>query len=149
MMLHFLHRYVWDTVVILEEGNLPHPWCPRCDMLVPWSTLNERHIATAQCARGEERKQLRLAEEELRESSKRAFQAYEKTLENATVFKYMGRVMTTVGDTKTEVSGKLQKVKKIWGWMSRHLIREGTDPKILEKFSKAVVQAVLVLGAEM
>ena len=26
--VHFLHRHVRDTVVILEEGNLPHPQCP-------------------------------------------------------------------------------------------------------------------------
>ena len=32
MRVHFVHRYVQDTVVMLEEGNLPHPRCPRCDM---------------------------------------------------------------------------------------------------------------------
>ena len=52
MGVHFLHRHVLDNVFILEEGNLPQPWCPRCDMLVPWSALNQRHPATAQCARG-------------------------------------------------------------------------------------------------
>ena len=35
MRVYFLHRHVRDTVVVLEEGNLPHPRCPRCDMLVP------------------------------------------------------------------------------------------------------------------
>ena len=35
MQVHFLHRHVLDTVVILEEGNLPHPRCTRCDMMVP------------------------------------------------------------------------------------------------------------------
>ena len=24
--VNFLHRHVRDTVIILEEGNLPHPW---------------------------------------------------------------------------------------------------------------------------
>ena len=28
MWLHFWHRHVRDTVVILEEGTLPHPRCP-------------------------------------------------------------------------------------------------------------------------
>ena len=36
MKVHFLHRNVLDTVVILEEVNLPHPRCTRCFMLVPW-----------------------------------------------------------------------------------------------------------------
>ena len=25
MLVHFLHLHVWDTVVILDKGNLPHP----------------------------------------------------------------------------------------------------------------------------
>ena len=29
MRVHFLHRHVHDTVVMLEEGNLPLPRCPR------------------------------------------------------------------------------------------------------------------------
>ena len=52
MRVNFIHRNVQDNVVILEEGNLPHPRCPQCDMLVPWRALNMRHLATAQCARG-------------------------------------------------------------------------------------------------
>ena len=43
MRLHFWHQHVQNTVVILEEGNLPHPWLPLCDMLVPWQSLNRSH----------------------------------------------------------------------------------------------------------
>ena len=32
--VHLWHRHIRDTVVILEEGNLPHPLCLLCDMLV-------------------------------------------------------------------------------------------------------------------
>ena len=35
IQVHFLQQHVRDNVVILEEGNLPHHRCPRCDMLVP------------------------------------------------------------------------------------------------------------------
>ena len=62
MRVHFLHGHVLYTVVILEEVNLPHPRCPRCGMLVPQRTLNRRHPATAQCARGLERKRRRLVD---------------------------------------------------------------------------------------
>ena len=47
MRVHFVHRHVQDTVVMLEEGNLPHPWCARCDMQVPRKALNGRHLGTA------------------------------------------------------------------------------------------------------
>ena len=125
MRVHFLHRRVQDTVIILEEGNIPHPRCPQCDMMVPWQALNRRHLATTQCARGAERKRKRLAEEELWEISERAFQAYGAPLEHVAEFNYLGRVMMAVDDDWPEVAGIPQKVRKSWGRMSRILRREG------------------------
>ena len=112
MQVHFLHRHVQETVVILEEGNLPHPRCPCCNKLLPWRTLNRRHLSTTQCTRGAKRKRRRLVEEELRESTERAFQAYGKPLENMTAFRYLGRVMMAGDDDWTAVVGNLQKVRK-------------------------------------
>ena len=62
MQVHFLHQHVLDTVAIMEEGNLPHLRCARCDMLVPQRDLNRRHPATSHCSRGAEQKRRRLAE---------------------------------------------------------------------------------------
>ena len=73
MRVHFFHQNVHDTVIILEEGNLSHPRCPRCNIMVTWRAINRTHLVTAQCARGKERKRRRLVEEELREISERAF----------------------------------------------------------------------------
>ena len=86
MRLHFLHRHVLDTVEILEEGNTPHPRCTQCDIMVPRRALNIRHPATAHCAREADCKRRRLAQEELREISERAFEAYGEPLENVTAF---------------------------------------------------------------
>ena len=80
MRTHLLHRNVLDTVVILEEGKLPHPWRTQCDMLVPRRALNARHAVTYKCARGAEWKRQRLAEAELREISGRYFEAYGELL---------------------------------------------------------------------
>ena len=52
MRVHFCRRHVRDTVIILEEGNLPHPRCEECDMLVPWWSLNGRHKDTEMCRSG-------------------------------------------------------------------------------------------------
>ena len=65
MLVQILHRHVRDTVIILEEGNLPHPRCPKCNMLVPWKALNRRHITITRCAKGVEWKRQCLAEEEI------------------------------------------------------------------------------------
>ena len=76
LRIHFVHRHVWDTVVILEEGNRPHPHCPRCDMFVPWGALNGCHPTMALCRRGEGRKFRILTVEEAWAGTERAFKAY-------------------------------------------------------------------------
>ena len=86
MRVHLFHRNVLDTVVILEEGNFPHPRCVRCDMLFPRRDLNGHHPATAQCARGAEQKRQQLAEAEARESSERSFKEYGKPIKNISAF---------------------------------------------------------------
>ena len=93
MQMHFFNWHVRDIVIILEEGNLPHPRCPQCDMLVSWRELNGWHYATAQCAKGAEQKRRRMADAELMDSTERAFEAYGKPLETVSDFKYLGGVM--------------------------------------------------------
>ena len=143
MQVNFLHRNVLDTVVILEEGNLPHPQCPQCDMLVPYHILNGRHPATAQYVRGAEQKRRRLSEADLMESTEMSFKAYGAPLENVTAFKYLGWVMTTGDDDWHAVVGNLQMVRKSWGRLSQILSRKGADPKVSGHFFKAVTQEVL------
>ena len=76
-----------DTVVILEEGNLSHSHCTRCNILFPRRALNARHPATSQCDRGAEQKRRRLAEAETREISERAFEAYWEPIKNVSTFR--------------------------------------------------------------
>ena len=64
LWIHFVHHYVRDTVVILDEGNRPHPIFLSCDMLVPSAALNRRHPSTYLCTQGSERNRQRLMEEE-------------------------------------------------------------------------------------
>ena len=109
MQLHYLHLHVLDTVVMMEEVNLPYPRCTRCNMLVPRWALNFRHPATDQCVRGAEQKRRRLAEEEMQEILERAFEAYGVPLENVTTFRYLGRVLTAVDDDWLVVVGNLGK----------------------------------------
>ena len=59
--VHFWHRHVRDNMVILEEGNLTHPSCPLCNIMVTWKALNGTHRRIAQYNRGAEWKRRRLA----------------------------------------------------------------------------------------
>ena len=76
MRVHFVHRHVHDTVVLLEEGNLPLLRCPQCDLQVSRKALNGRHLGTNQCRTGAERKIRRLTAAEGEAATERAFNAY-------------------------------------------------------------------------
>ena len=109
MRVHFVHRHVHDTVVILEEGNLPLPRCPRCNLQVSRKALNGRHLGTSQCRTGTERKRIRLAETEMRENLEQAFHAYGKPMEAVSEFRYLGRLLTATDDDWPAVAGNIRK----------------------------------------
>ena len=146
--MHFCNWHVWGIVIILDEGNLPHPRYSRCDMLVPWRELTGRHHTTAMCKKGVERKRRRMVESELRDSRERAFEAYGKLLEMVSTFKYLGRVMTAGDEDWPAVTGNLVKLRKSWGCLSRILSQEGEEKMVSGNFFNAVVKAVLMFGVE-
>ena len=89
-----------------------------------------------------------MAETELRESTERAFDAYGKPIEAVHSFKYLGRIMTAGDNNWTVVAGNLLKAQKSWGRLARILSMEGADNRVSGTFFKAVVQQVLLFGAE-
>ena len=135
-------------MVILEEGNLPLPWCPRCDLQVSRKALNGRHLGTLQCKKGAERKRRRLAKTETRENAERVFHAYGKRVEAVSEFRYLGRLLTATDDDWPAVAGNIRKSRVSWGRLARVLGREGADPKASRSFYTAVAQQVLLFGAE-
>ena len=100
-------------MVILEEGNLPHPRCPLCDMLVPWKDPNGTHRCMAQCTWRAERKRRQLSVEEEREVTTRAFRAYGIPLDMVTSFKYLGRVILEVDNNWPAVVKNLTWARKV------------------------------------
>ena len=149
MRVHFVHRHVHYTVVILEEGKLPLPRCPRCDLQVFRKALNGRHLGTRQCRTRTERKRRRLAEAEMRKNPERAFHAYGTRMEAMTEFRYLGRVLTATYDDWLAVANNIRKARVSWGRLARVLGREGADPKVSRSFYTAVTQHVLLFGAEL
>ena len=77
-----------------------------------------------------------------------AFEVYGKQIESVPRFTYLGRVMTAGDDDWPAVAGNLAKAQERWGRLQGILIREGATPWISGTFFKAVVQQVLLFGAE-
>ena len=71
-----------------------------------------------------------MVEEEVWESVERAFQAYGRTLDMVTFFKYLGRVLTESDGYCPELSGDLWKAQNICAHMARILVREGASPQV-------------------
>ena len=143
-----MHQHVHDNVVLLEEGNLPLPRCPRCDLQVSRKVLNGHHLETNQCRTGAERKIQRLGAAEEEAVTKRAFHAYGKKMRAVTEFRYLGIVLTKTDADWPAVARNLQKARVTWGRLARILGREGADPKVSCNFYIAVTQQVLLFGAE-
>ena len=55
-----MHCHVRDMVVMVEEGNRPHPRCPFCYVLVPWEAINSFYINIYLCSKGAESECLNL-----------------------------------------------------------------------------------------
>ena len=148
MWMHFMHRHVHDTVVMLEEGNLPLPRCPQCDLQVSRKALNGRHLGTLQRQKGAERKRRRLTETEARKNTERAFHAFGKPMEAVSEFRYLGWLLTATDDDWPAVARNIWKARMSWVHLARVLRREGADPKVSRSFYTAVTQQVLLFGAE-
>ena len=117
-------------------------------MMVPWKALNGPHVTTTQCGKGEKRKRRRLAEEDMRESVTRDFQAYRRPIETVTSFKYLGRIMMASENYWPSVVGNLQKAQKSWDCLRRILVRERACPRVSGILFKAVLQVVIFFWSE-
>ena len=110
-----MHRHVQDTVAILEEGNLPLPRCPWCDLQVSRKALNGRHLETNQCRTGAERKLRRLVAADGEAATEREFHAYGKKMQTVTEFWYLGIILTNTDNDWPTVAGTLRKARVTWG----------------------------------
>ena len=149
MRVHFVHPHVLNIVVMLEEGNLPHPRCARCNMQVPHRALNRRIQGTAQCLKGAERKRRRLAEKDTRNNLEQAFEAYGVPIKSVSEFKYLGRILMATDKDWPAVVRNLGKARRSWGRLPRVLGREDSDQNVSRAFYISVTQAVLLFWSEM
>ena len=86
--------------------------------------------------------------EEDKEVTVRAFSAYGRPLEMVNSFKYRGGVILAMDDNWMVVVRNLAQGKTVWRRISRIFSREGATPWVSGLFFKAVIQAVLIFGAE-
>ena len=107
-----------DTIVILDEGDVTYPRCPKCDMFVSQKALNNRHLLVAFCCRVEESNKCRMAEEKAREGTERLITDYSIPLSPFTSFKYLGRFLLEADNDWTELVHNLLRSCQKWAHLS-------------------------------
>ena len=126
-------------MIIMEEENLPHPKCPRCDMFVPWRALKGRHKSTEICRSWADKKRQRLAEAEVRDSAEMAFEVYGEQWQTVSRFKNLERILTEGDGDWRAVAGNLVKAWNSWGRLQGIISREGATKRVSSNIFLAVV----------
>ena len=117
-------------------------------MFVAQKSLNGRHLATAYCQRGAERKRNCLEEEEAWVGTEMALTAFGIPLTMVYSFKYLGQVLAVEYDDWPAVVRNLQHARQKWARLNRILSREGADARTSGHIYLAVVQSVMLYGSE-
>jgi hypothetical protein len=76
------------------------------------------------------------------------FTVYGGPIQIVTEFKYLGQVVEKQDDDWPAMNWNIRRAQSAWGRLRRILSREGAKPKTMATIYKAVVQAVLLYGAE-
>ena len=51
LQVDFVHRHVEDTILVLNKGPFPHPWCKQFNMFISQGSMDAVHLGTIMCTR--------------------------------------------------------------------------------------------------
>ena len=120
------------------------------DMMVPWKALNGTHMRTAQCTvhLGSGMEETAISGKGGEGSQHSIFQSIWALPGDDDLLKYLTRVILEADNNWPAVVKNLAQARKVWSRMSHIISREGAALRVPGIFLKAVVQAVLLFGAE-
>jgi hypothetical protein len=144
MRQHFRDVHLMDLVKVPKEGKFDR--CGRCGMQV--DPRYPRHRFTKECQVGVERKKQREAAVTLALALRQQFSVHGEVLERVEVFKYLGRLLAQDDDDTQAIRAQLRKARSTWAHVGQVLRAENVPPRVVAKFYKAVVQAVLLYGSK-
>jgi hypothetical protein len=145
MRAHFWRRHTFDTIVIFQEGLLPR--CYSCGMFT--SVANQqRHLQTQRCRDGAIRQRKRELELLFLEHQQSIFVIDGEELEAVDHFTYLGRPISATGSDWPVIQHNIKKARQQWAKISKILTWEGSSPKVMGYYYKAVCQAILLYGCE-
>ena len=146
-----MYRHFFARIGVMQEGRDPLPLCELCGMHMPAGQLLE-HQRTQQC---DWKTQMRWRRRDVAITSQCAEAAFSLTgeddaecIEGVETFKYPGRMLERSDNDWPEVLQNFRKSCRVWSRLGKLLHREGEETRVSAMFYRAVVQAVLIFGAE-
>jgi hypothetical protein len=146
MRRHFLFRHYYDTIIILEEGQLQR--CDNCGMFCTLVALAGKHRESAICREGAKRNKRKIMNLKCIRALRRTFTIRDQPIETVTTFRYLGRILTSSDSDWAAARSNLTKSRQRWTNISRILARESATSRISALFYKATIQTVLLFGSE-
>ena len=120
-----MHWHVDDTIVVLKEGLVPHPWCDNCNMFITQKAISAGHIGTTMCKIGGKRNHHHLAATDAHIAAGTEFRANDQVLEKLDTFNELGSMLSFYDIYWTEVAWNLHKYWIKWGRLSCLLCQKG------------------------
>ena len=91
--IHYIHRHLEDTIVVLNKGPCPHPWRNQCNIFIPQKKMLARHLGTTILNRVSELKHRHLASTTTQIEATTEFWVWNQVLEKLDTFKYLDMML--------------------------------------------------------
>ena len=148
---HFMFRHFRSQIAVVQEGRETLPRCDMCGMHMSAGRII-KHRQTARCDRNTQMRWRRRDVEIVAKCTEATFSLTGDDGAECFVgvysFKYLGRILHQEENDWLAVLRNIQRARQVWGWLGKLLRQEGADPILSAKFYRAVVQAVLLFGAD-
>ena len=144
---HFRSRHLEDIIMITEEGLFPR--CIKCGLFQMGANDADKHQATKTCKKWADKMERYFQQQRQNVVQEEThFYVRGRELERVTEFKYLGRMMQDNDDDDAAYRRQLQRARQKWARFGQVLRKQEATPKVMGYFYKAVIQAVLLYGAE-
>ena len=140
---HFCTRHPKAKIIVEQDGELN-----RCELCGMFTADVQKHQKSKTCEklRGRRKHEKLLAEQQKADGV--SFTVYGKRLERVREFKYLGRIIDEGDCDSNCIRKQVQKARRQWNCIAKILKREGANSVTMAKFYMAIVQAVLLYGAD-
>jgi hypothetical protein len=135
---HIVMRHSAHLVIMPKESSLPLPQCYLCGMQTSAKALSSWHMQTELCRDLCAQKEKHVAARDPQLALDTLSTAYGEELEQALVFKYLGRLLGCNNNDTQAMRSNLKKTRKCRTRIFCVLRAENAAPQVCGKFYKAM-----------